>query len=247
MRTGFRAFALVLGLATTVPAAWENNQCVKCHEAEALPITLGHTFADWSASTHAHGGVGCEKCHGGDASSTDEAKAHANVRPSTDPESLVHPTRLPETCGACHHEELAAFKGTVHARELRQKATGATCFTCHEAMATSLPTPRELSARCAVCHAKPVEAQAAIAVLVMAKRRVYRARVAMEAAKTADPSWHASALGRFHQLERDYHAIQVQWHVFAMKETIQASRDIIKLAEALTDEADVMTRRARKP
>jgi len=39
----------------------------------------------------------------------------------------------------------------------------------------------------------------------------------------------------------------VQWHVFAMKETIQASRDIIKLAEALTDEADVMTRRARKP
>ena len=68
----------------------------------------------------------------------------------------------------------------------------------------------------------------------------------MEQAKAADPTWHAAALGRFHELERDYHAIQVQWHVFAMKETLESSRDLIKLAEALTDEAEVKTRRARK-
>jgi hypothetical protein len=246
MRTGFRAFALVIGLATTVHAGWENNQCVKCHETEILPITLGHSFADWRASAHAHGGVGCEKCHGGDPRSTQAEKAHAGVRPSTDPQSLVHPTHLPETCGACHRAELDAFQGTVHARQLREKGSGATCFTCHGAMATSLPTPRELTARCAVCHDKPVEAHSALVVLAMAKARLYRARRAMDEAKTADPSWHAAALGRFHDLERDYHAIQVQWHVFGMKETLESSRDLIKLAEALTDEAEVKTRRARK-
>ena len=244
MRTRFLAF--VLCLATTAHAGWEGNQCVKCHETEILPITLGHSFADWRASTHAHGGVGCEKCHGGDPRATRAEKAHAGVRPSTDPQSLVHPTRLPETCGACHKAELDAFQGTVHARELREKGAGATCFTCHGAMATSLPTPRELSARCAVCHDKPVEAHSALVVLAMAKARLYRARRAMEEAKTADPSWHTAALARFHDLERDYHAIQVQWHVFAMKETLEASRDLIKLAEALTDEAEVKTRRARK-
>jgi hypothetical protein len=246
MRTRFLAFALVLGLATAVRAGWESNQCVKCHETEILPITLGHSFTDWRASAHAHGGVGCEKCHGGDPRSTQADKAHAGVLASTDPQSLVHPTRLPETCGACHRAELEAFQGTVHARELRTKGSGATCFTCHGAMATNLPTPRELSARCAVCHDKPLEAHSALVVLAMAKARLYRARQAMEQAKAADPSWHAAALGRFHDLERDYHAIQVQWHVFAMKETLESSRDLIKLAEALTDEAEVKTRRARK-
>jgi hypothetical protein len=109
-----------------------------------------------------------------------------------------------------------------------------------------MPTPRELSARCAACHKKPVEAQAALTVLVMAKKRLYRARRAMEAAKASDPSWHASTLGRFHALERDYHAIQVQWHVFSMKTTLQSSRDLAKLADALTDEAEMATRRAGK-
>jgi hypothetical protein len=234
---------LALGLAGAAHAAWEQNHCVQCHQREVLPITLGHSFADWHASIHAKGGVGCEKCHGGDPEAKDPATAHANIRPAADADSMVHPTRLPVTCGTCHPNERSAFEGTVHARQLAAKKEGATCFTCHEAMATSLPTPRELTARCAVCHEKPVEAQAALAVLVMAKKQLYRTRTAMDAAQTASPAWYAGARDRFHDLERDYAAVQLRWHTFETREVLQDSRDLLKLAEALADEAEVKARR----
>ncbi len=239
-----RAGLLIVALALVAPAhaAWEQNQCVKCHEAETLPVTLGHSFADWHASVHAKGGVGCEKCHGGDPSATKMEAAHKGVLPAADPLSMVHPSRLPATCGSCHPKELAAFDGTVHAQQLKKDKDGATCFTCHEAMATSLPTPRELSARCAVCHNKPLEVQAALAVLVSAKTQLYRTRRAVEAVKTVNPKWYDGAIGRFHDLERDYGAIQVRWHTFATRQVLQDSRDVLKLSQALADEAGVKMR-----
>lgn len=233
---------VVLALAAPAWGAWEQNQCVKCHEAETLPITLGHSFADWRASVHANGGVGCEKCHGGDAAATTMEAAHRGVLPAADRKSMVHPTRLPETCGGCHPKELQAFEGTVHAKQLRKATGGATCFTCHEAMATSLPTPRELGARCAVCHDKPLEAQAALAVLVSAKTQLYRTRRAVEAAKTANPAWYEVAVGRFHDLERDYRGVQVKWHTFATRDVLRDSRDVLKLSQALAEEAGVKIR-----
>jgi hypothetical protein len=234
--------ALALALATPVRGAWEQNQCVKCHEAETLPVTLGHSFADWRASVHAKGGVGCEKCHGGDASATTLEAAHKGVLPAADRASLVNPVHLPATCGACHPKELAAFDGTVHAKQLRKEVGGATCFTCHEAMATSLPSPRELSARCSVCHKKPMEAQAALVVLVSAKTQLYRTRRAVDEVKTVNPAWYEVALGRFHDLEHDYGAIQIRWHTFATREVLRDSRDVLKLSQALSEEAGVKIR-----
>jgi hypothetical protein len=239
---------LALALAGPALAGWEQNQCVKCHEAEVLPVTLGHSFADWSASVHAKGGVGCEKCHGGDPGATTFAAAHKDVLPAADPSSRVYPTHLPETCGACHPKELAAFDGTVHAKQLKKESgEGATCFTCHEAMATSLPTPRELSARCAVCHKKPIEAQAALVVLVSSKTQLYRTRKAVEAVKAVNPSWYEGAIGRFHDLERDYGRIQVRWHTFATRDVLRDSNDLLKLSHALAEEADVKMRHAPEP
>ena len=83
------AAAVLLLTLGTARGAWEGNQCVACHEAERLPISLGHTFQEWHASAHARGGVGCEKCHGGDASAADAAVAHRGVLPGSDPKSLV--------------------------------------------------------------------------------------------------------------------------------------------------------------
>jgi hypothetical protein len=239
-------FAIVLALVVTARAEWETNECVQCHKREVLPITLGHSFPDWHASVHARGGVGCEKCHGGDPRATSAEIAHRAVRPADDPESMVHPTRLPATCGTCHKSELERFAGTVHARELAAKGRGATCFTCHEAMATSLPTPRELSARCGVCHEKPHQAQTALSMVAMTKTKLYRTRRLMDAARTANPAWHNEAIGRFHGLEREYATIQVKWHTFDTEAVIQETRDLLKLTDALASEADVMTRRGTK-
>lgn len=235
---GMSAF-LVMALATAASAGWEDNRCVTCHEIEVLPISLGHTFADWQGSAHARGGVGCEKCHGGDARAADDA-AHRGVLPATDPASLVAPARLPSTCGACHKKELQSFESTAHARQLRERGSGATCFTCHRAMATSFPTPRELAERCAVCHDKPLEAQAALAVLATSKMQLRRTQSAMDAARAANPTWYDGALERFHTLERESRDIELSWHTFQTKQVLQDARDLLKLAKSLSDEASVM-------
>lgn len=246
MRPVLLAFALVPLLVTVVRGGWEQNTCVQCHQREVLPITLGHTFTDWRASIHARDGVGCEKCHGGDPTASDAAQAHRGVLPASNPESSVHPTRLPATCGSCHKMEFEAFKGTVHARQLAEKGTGATCFTCHDAMATTLPTPRELNARCTVCHDRPHEAQTALTMVAMTKTKLWRTRKALDTARTANPAWHERSIGRFHELEREYRTIQHKWHTFHTAEVLQETRDLLKLTDALEEETDVMIRRGTK-
>jgi len=237
---------LAIVLAVGARAEWEQNECVQCHEREVLPITLGHSFPDWKASAHARGGVACEKCHGGDPRAASAEVAHRGVLPANDPMSMVHPVKLADTCGACHVKERDAFKDTVHARVLAEKGTGATCFTCHEAMATSLPTPREMNARCSVCHDKPVHAQTALSMVVMTKTKLYRTRRAMDAARQANPEWHAQAVERFHALEREYRAVQLKWHHFDTAAVLQETKDVLKLTSAIADEAEVMARRGAK-
>ena len=231
---------LVVGLAGRALGADEENQCVACHQREVLPISLGHSFDDWRGSAHRRGGVGCEKCHGGDATAKDAAAAHRGVLPAAEADSLVNPTKLSATCGGCHPKELAAYRDTVHAREVTVQGKGATCGTCHGAMATSLPSPNELSARCAVCHQKSVQVQAALAVLATAKTQLHRTQAAVERTRKVNPTWHQSAVGRFHELERTYASIQLDWHHFKMGEVLQRSLDVLKLSKAISEEAEVV-------
>lgn len=230
---------LALVLVATGASAEEGNQCVACHEAEILPISLGHSFHDWRGSAHARGGVGCEKCHGGDPAASDAEAAHRGVLPASESGSLVNPARIPATCGSCHTKELAAFDGTMHARQLKSKGKGASCSTCHGAMATSLPSPAELSARCAVCHEKPVEAQAALVVFASTKLRMRRAYRTLEGMKTSHPEWTRKALDRFHELEVTYGGVELAWHKLQTREVVKQSKDLLKLTENLQEEAKI--------
>ncbi|HXJ37580.1 MAG TPA: cytochrome c3 family protein [Candidatus Eisenbacteria bacterium] len=236
-------FSAILGLAAAAAAA-ETSQCVSCHETERLGISLGHSFEDWRGSAHGRGGVTCEKCHGGDPNATDQTLAHKDVLPVSDAKSLVHPTRLPATCGACHQKEFTAFGKTIHARKLASEGTGATCYTCHGAMATSLPSPSELGARCAVCHKRPVPAQAALSYLAAAKTQLRRTLRTLDGMKSANAEWYPRGLERFHDLERTYGAIEIEWHTFAMDKVLHDSRDLLKLGKALDEEAGI---RAQRP
>jgi hypothetical protein len=233
--------ALVLGLLVGVAAAEQSaNQCVGCHESEVLPISLGHSFDEWRNSVHGRSRVACEQCHGGDPKAKDAAAAHRGVLPVSDRDSRLHPTHLPTTCGACHPRELQAYGETIHARKLKTEAKGATCFTCHGAMATSLPSPAELNARCAVCHAKPVGAQPALAYLAAAKIQLYRTKRAVDALETAKPDWHHEAIGRLHALEKTYRDLQVRWHGFETARVLDESKDLLRLAKILAEEATIL-------
>jgi hypothetical protein len=235
--------ALALSLVAVAARAKDDNQCVACHAVEVLPISLGHSFDDWRSSAHGRGGVGCERCHGGDASASDAKTAHRGVLPAAETGSLVHPTRIPATCGVCHTKELAAFDGTAHARQLKKQGAGATCSTCHGAMATSLPSPGELSSRCAVCHEKPLEARAALAVLASAKLGLQRTYRSLQAVQAKHPEWYGQAVERFHGLERSFREIELEWHTFETRKVLQQSKDVLKLAEALSEEAGIVARR----
>ena len=237
------AAAIALEVALPALAASQKDQCIVCHETEVLPISLGHSFAEWRASAHGRAAVGCEKCHGGNPRAARISEAHQGVLPTADAESMVHPTRLPATCGACHARQLAAYADTVHARELKTRGSGATCFTCHGAMATGFPSPAELSARCAVCHPKHIQVQAALIMLAAAKTQLRRTQRTLEATRAANPSWYKGALGRFHDLERDYGATELKWHTFKMDEVLQETRDLLKLAKVLDEEAGIQARR----
>ncbi len=228
--------ALALALPVAARAAEPGNQCVNCHAAEPMPIWLGHSFEEWRTSTHAQHDIGCEKCHGGDPTASDAALAHRGVQPASDPASRIHATHLAATCGSCHAEQLAAFQKTSHAKQLKEKGQGATCMTCHDAMATSLPSPATLEARCATCHAKRLEAKNALAMLAATKRRLRTTQGALEAARTADPAWAGGALQRLHDLQGTYHSIQLEWHAFDTPRLFANTRDVLELATLLERE-----------
>jgi hypothetical protein len=230
------AIALALLLPAAAPAAEAPSQCVACHEREQTPITLGHAFAEWRYS--AHGEVGCEKCHGGDPQATTAEAAHRGVLPATEPESWVHATKLAATCGACHAPQSKAYADTVHAREVAEKGRGATCMTCHGAMAASLPSPAELGSRCSTCHAESHEAKNALIMLAAARKRLTRTRNDVDALREKDPRWHRNAIERLEELEKHYAAVQLEWHTLHTRKVLERTRDLLELSRPIRDEAD---------
>jgi hypothetical protein len=236
-----RRLTIAIGLALLLPSAAHAqeappSQCIACHEREAMPISLGHAFLEWRYS--AHGRTGCEKCHGGDPQATTAEAAHRGVLPAAEPESLVHPTRLATTCGACHEPEVKAYQGTVHAREVAEKGRGATCITCHGAMAASLPSPMELETRCSSCHADPHEAKNALIMLAASRKRLTRTRTDVDALREKDPAWHRNALERLDELEKHYAAVQLEWHTLHTRKVLERTRDLLELSRPIREEAD---------
>lgn len=133
--------------------------CANCHDS-------GDALA---ASAHAAGSPGaarptCASCHG---------SVHAMV-PLADAASPMHPSRQPETCGACHADPklaeaagirlvqpIAAYTASVHARGVAAGEHAATCSSCHgghdilpASDAKSKVHRENVPATCAECHAE---------------------------------------------------------------------------------------------
>jgi cytochrome c553 len=137
-----RAFEADADQATSPPPQADANTCVTCHQQKG-----DETVALFAPSTHAKAGLTCNRCHGGDAKSGDQAAAHAPnfIGKPTASESLA-------MCGTCHTSQLAAFKASMHVGK-QANAISMTCSDCHGAhMVGSFARDFSFALYCTNCH-----------------------------------------------------------------------------------------------
>lgn len=133
-------------------AALAQNSCYNCHLAQQRDEDSDH-LRDWRDSVHERAGVGCEDCHGGDASTLVQFSAHRGVLHSSLKKSPTHWRNLPTTCGQCHQTLLTAVQGTPHWTLLEQGERRApSCATCHGTLAVAGLGQAGLSGECSTCH-----------------------------------------------------------------------------------------------
>jgi cytochrome c554/c'-like protein len=147
---------IVATAAMLLPAAASGQSyrstCADCHFARPEAPAQDHLF-NWEHSLHGRNNVGCEKCHGGNASTFEQLQAHAGLLTADAVKSPVNRRNLPATCGACHVGPFVAFQDSRHYELLKSgKPDGPTCSTCHETVGGRLLSAKALEARCASCH-----------------------------------------------------------------------------------------------
>jgi cytochrome b subunit of formate dehydrogenase len=135
------------------------SACADCHSdaSEALATSIHGRLSEAGGRTPT-----CASCHG---------PVH-RLKAADDLASPVHPTRLAETCGACHADPelasasgfklvqpIAAYTGSVHARAVARGDHAATCSACHgshdilpAADRQSRVHPTRVSSTCGECH-----------------------------------------------------------------------------------------------
>lgn len=209
------------------------NNCVTCHEKLAPAPQRVHDFEEWKQSIHARKGVTCEKCHGGDPGISDIQKAHVGIQKPSRPASPLYFDKIPETCGKCHSQELNEFKKSYHYTELKRSGHGPNCTTCHGAMAVKILTPQQLDQTCSLCHLKKDASSEALITLNLAGTTLKIWEQELREAKSKGLAGEAEE-NAFNTQKTAFKTLQVQWHSFNLKETINKSRAIIAVARQET-------------
>jgi hypothetical protein len=143
---------LAIAWTLAVPASAQQSRCADCHFANPTAPERDH-LADWDRSAHGRSNVGCERCHGGDATTFEALPAHRGILHPSNPASPVNPRNLPATCGTCHSGPFVAFQKSQHFALLdKGDVRAAVCSTCHSAAGSRLPSPRALEGQCRQCH-----------------------------------------------------------------------------------------------
>ena len=129
-------FALLLvGMLTPATAMAGDSTCADCHRSNPDLPSHPH-IEDWQASVHGHNEVGCEQCHGGDATTFRKFLAHRGMLRPVDPRGHLHATNLPATCGKCHAAAYRAFSTSTHGELVSEGDNQVpTCTSCHGPLA----------------------------------------------------------------------------------------------------------------
>lgn len=146
------ALALVCLVGLAAEAAAQQSRCADCHFSRPDAPAADH-LSEWDRSAHSRNNVGCEKCHGGDATTFESMPAHRGVLNSSNPASPVNRRNISATCGACHAGPFVAFQKSQHYALLQKDDLRVpVCSTCHGDVGQRRPSPRALETQCAQCH-----------------------------------------------------------------------------------------------
>lgn len=201
---------ICFGSVVESPVLAQQSRCADCHFANPQADPDPDHLRDWERSPHGREQVGCESCHGGNATTTESFLAHQGILGSRNPGSPNHRANLPGTCGQCHIGPFVAFQKSRHFELLEGGDNdGPTCSTCHGDVGADLLSPRRLEKQCASCHgpegAQPREGAALEARVLM--EEVENVRVMLKTASGLIR--HVEGEARRGELERDYEQAEV--------------------------------------
>jgi predicted CXXCH cytochrome family protein len=147
------------------------NGCVACHATQTDPRLATPAALFTQPDVHRENGFACVDCHGGSASSTEAAAAHA---PAQGFKGKPAGQALVATCARCHSDasfmrryapkqrvdQAIEYAASVHGQQLAKgDHKVATCANCHNAHgirrisdAKSPVFPTNVANTCAVCH-----------------------------------------------------------------------------------------------
>ena len=218
------------GASQRAEAQLRNNQCVQCHARASMPSDISGRYLDWHFSTHKANGVGCDRCHGGDATVVDARNAQTGIIHSSRKESRLSLENLPETCGACHKAIVNSFVESVHYQKLKTSGLGPSCNTCHTHMASSVATfPTDAATYCTLCHnsingilpQRPDIPASAKKVMESIGRATYAVKLAQDLLKEAQDRRLdvAEQIEDMRLLQQLLQEAKVGWHSFTLEGT----------------------------
>jgi predicted CXXCH cytochrome family protein len=162
--------AVLLVLLVKLGSAQTKNSCLDCHST--LPDPLGVSPEKFSQDIHAHKGLTCVSCHGGDPASDDADQAMSR---KAGWKGKIDRKQIPQLCGSCHSDpaymrrydptlrtdQLSQYQTSVHGKRLAAGDTKvAVCTDCHSVHdirapgdARSSVNPVNVATTCARCHA----------------------------------------------------------------------------------------------
>jgi cytochrome c7-like protein len=224
------------------PPALPANKCAACHLQLVWTLSATTHVDEWVTSKHAAYRVGCERCHGGNATTSNANAAHRGVVASADRSSTVHRMALPQTCGGCHPAAATAFARSIHDELLQQGNPRApTCTTCHTSMATEVLAPGALEQRCRECHARDPSERAAAArrqIEELTRLRRSLARAKLEIAGISDLPKREGLLAQWHEADISLRAAASGFHGFDERRVDDRISDARIQTTRLTDALD---------
>jgi hypothetical protein len=221
------------------------DSCVGCHANADFLVRnkkLYDYYQDWELSVHRDAGVTCSDCHGGDPAAPDKEAAHQGRISESEHTSTVSFQNIPETCGHCHEDILAAYRSSLHSDHLvthGQERQGPNCVTCHGSMAVSILDETNVEAACARCHNRktqnhpevPGDAREILDRFLSINRLHRYISVRLE----------PDEAGFLEKVDARMDQLAIQWHTFDLCSIDRGTRNLVEL---LRDKRQELRRRS---